>query len=180
MVGSLRVPRHLEALREARRSKENTTMPFIGVKLDAKEATLAPEGKTGEKSKIPGEPMLEVMIVHEGSGPDGENYAPIFHTLMIPTGKTPEKNVEMYKLNIQRFLHMFNIKGDSDGFDTDDFPGATAKDVAVTQEEGDDEVTRNKIKLERLPEGDEPQGGGATRGAARGSAAGGPRGRRRG
>lgn len=162
-------------------------MPFISVKLDAKESVLAPEGKydlriqsctekkTGEKSKIPGEPMLEVMILNETPGPNEENYSPIFHTLMIPSGKTPEKNVEMYKLNIQRFLRMFNIPGSADGFDTDDFAGSTAKDATVTQEEGDDDVTRNKVKLERLPDDEEESS--APRG--RGSAAGGPRGRRR-
>lgn len=137
-------------------------MPFISVKLDAKEAILAPEGnfplriqsckekKTGDKSKIPGEPMLEVMILNEE--PD-MNYAPVFHTLMIPTPKTDEKNVDMYKLNIQRFLSMFNIAGDEGGFDTDDFAGATCNGF-LTQEEGDDKVIRNKLRLDRLD--DEP------------------------
>ena len=110
--------------------------------------------------------MLNVMITNETPGENGETFSPIFHTLMIPTGKTPEKNVEMYKLNIQRFLHMFNIPGDENGFDTDDFAGATAKDVTVTQEEGDDDVVRNKIKLDRLPD-EEPKAA-APRGRRRG------------
>jgi hypothetical protein len=168
-------------------------MPFVNVKLDAKESVLCPDGKydlriqsasekkTGEKSKIPGEPMLEVLILNDTPGPDGETYSPIFHTLMIPTPKTPEKNVQMYKLNIQRFLAMFNIPGDETGFDTDDFAGATAKDATVVQEEGDDDVIRNKLKLDRLPDEASGQGGsGSTRGAARGSASAGTRGRRRG
>lgn len=155
-------------------------MPFINVKLDAREAILAPEGrfplriqsatekKTGASSKIPGEPMLEIMLINES--PDN-NYAPVFHTLMVPTGKTPEKNVDMYKLNIQRFLHQFNIPGDENGFDTDDFVGATAE-CQLTQEEGNDDIVRNKLRLDRLPdEAAAPQGG---------SAAKGPRGRRRG
>lgn len=161
-------------------------MAFIKVALDAKEAVIAPEGpydlriskcdeaKTGPKSKIPGEPMLNVMILNETPGPNGENYAPVFHTLMIPSGKTPEKNVDMYKLNIQRFLRMFNIPGSADGFDTDDFIGATASGATLTQEEGDDEVTRNKLKLERLPDDEEEHVA-----PRQGRAAGGPRGRRR-
>lgn len=163
-------------------------MPFIEVKLDAKESVTAPEGrydlrinavkekKTGEKSKIPGEPMLEVMILNETPGPNGETYAPVFHTLMIPTGKTPERNVDMYKLNIQRFLAQFNIPGDANGFDTDDFIGATAKDAVLTQSDADDNgPARNNLRLERLPDDEEED---AT--PKRGAAAAGPRGRRRG
>lgn len=108
-------------------------MPFIKMALDAKEALIAPEGryplriikvemaKSGDKAKIPGEPMIKIMISNEEPG---ANYAPVFHQLMLITDRTPDDNKQMYKLNIQRFLALFNIKGDGDGFDTDDFVGS--------------------------------------------------------
>lgn len=166
-------------------------MPFVKVKLDAREAITAPEGpydlrvqsvkekKTGPKSKIPGEPMLEVMILNETPGSNGENYAPVFHTIMIPSGNTEEKNVEMYKLNIQRFLAQFNIPGDESGFDTDDFAGATAKGAFLTISENEESgQTRNNLRLDRLSD-EAPTGRGGRQSAKAGSAAEGPRGRRR-
>lgn len=137
-------------------------MPFIKMALDAKEPVIAPEAeydlrifkvedkKTGPNSKTPGEPMLLVMINIEepGAGP----FAPIFHNLMLVTKNTPEKNVELYKLGVQRFLACFNITGDAEGFDTDDFQGSTGR-CLVTQEDGE-QGPRNVLKLPRLD--DEP------------------------
>lgn len=133
-------------------------MAFIKVALDAQEPDVAADGeydlrivkceekKTGEKSKIPGEPYVSVMIVIEEPGVE---YLPIWHTLMIPTKKTAEDNVPRYKLGIQRFLAIFNIAGDADGFDTDDFPGSTGR-CALVQKEGDDGQPRNELRLPRL------------------------------
>lgn len=138
-------------------------MPFIKMALDAKEGVVAPEAeydlrifkveekKTGDKSKIPGEPMLLVMINIEEPG---QSYQPVFHNLMLVTGNTPEQNVNMYKLNVQRFLSCFNIKGDSDGFDTDDFVGSTGR-ALIIQGEDDKGEPRNELKLPRLDESDE-------------------------
>lgn len=131
-------------------------MPFVKVKLDAKEPEVAPEDEyelriikieervSGDKAKIPGEPYVAVMIRIE----DGD-YKPIYHNLMIPTGKTAESNVELYKLNIQRFLNCFGIAGDPDGFDTDDFPGSTGKCYVVQQEDQNGEA-QNVLRLPRL------------------------------
>lgn len=142
-------------------------MPFIQVALDAKEALIAPEGryplriiktemaKTGDKSKIPGEPMIKVMISNEEPG---KNYAPVFHQLMIITPKTPDDNKQMYKLNIQRFLALFNIKGDSTGFDTDDFVGAeTGPEGGLLKQDAeyDPENPKNVLVPDRLDGGDD-------------------------
>lgn len=135
-------------------------MPFIKMALDAKEPVVAPEAeydlrifkveekKTGDKSKVPGEPMLLVMINIEEPG---ESYAPIFHNLMLLTNKTPEEHHQLYKLGVQRFLAAFNISGDDGGFDTDDFVGSTGR-MLVTQGEDNEGNPRNEIKLPRLDE----------------------------
>lgn len=135
-------------------------MPFIKMALDAKEGVVAPEAeydlrifkveekKTGEKSKRPGEPMLLVMLNIEEPG---QNYQPLFHNLMLLSGNTPTEHHQLYKLGVQRFLACFNIKGDSDGFDTDDFVGSTGR-CLVVQSEGENGEPRNELKLPRLDE----------------------------
>lgn len=154
-------------------------MPFIKMALDAKEPVVAPEAeydlrifkveekKTGDKSKIPGEPMLLVMINIEEPG---ESYAPIFHNLMLLTSKTPEEHHSLYKLGVQRFLAAFNISGDDGGFDTDDFVGATGR-MLVTQGEDDKGDPRNEIKLPRLDEEPEEEAEKPARGRRRTAAA---------
>lgn len=97
--------------------------------------------------------MLLVMINIEEPG---QTYQPVFHNLMLVTGNTPEQNVNMYKLNVQRFLATFNIKGDSDGFDTDDFVGSTGR-ALIIQGEDDKGEPRNELKLPRLDESDEAE-----------------------
>ena len=133
-------------------------MAFIKVALDAQEPSVAPDGeydlrvirveekKSGPNAKIPGEPYLSVMIGVEEPGVD---YLPVWHTMMIPTKNTDPDNVPRYKLGIQRFLSCFNIKGDADGFDTDDFPGATGR-ANLVQSEGQDGEPRNELRLPRL------------------------------
>lgn len=142
-------------------------MPFISVKLDARESKTAPEGryplrvikvdekKTGPKSKNPGETYYAVMLTNES--PEG-NYAPVFWNCMLPSSNQEENVQRMRKLEIQRFLHQFNVPGDSDGFDTDDFMGATA-DVLLIVTQDDKGDSRNEIKLDRLdiPDDDEPE-----------------------
>lgn len=139
-------------------------MPFIKMALDAKEPVVAPEAeydlrifkveekKTGDKSKIPGEPMLLVMLNIEEPG---ASYAPIFHNIMLVTSKTPEEHHQLYKLGVQRFLSCFNIAGEADGFDTDDFVGATGR-CLVVQAEGE-QGPRNELRLPRLDEEEEEQ-----------------------
>ncbi len=136
-------------------------MAFVKVALDAQEPSVAPDGeydlrivkcdekKTGPNSKIPGEPMLAVMIVIEEPGAE---YLPIWHNLMIPTKNTAEDNVQRYKLGIQRFLSTFGIAGDADGFDTDDMVGATGRCNVVQTEDERNGEPRNELRLPRLHE----------------------------
>lgn len=138
-------------------------MPFISVKLDAKESKIAPEGryplrvikvdekKTGPKSKNPGETYYAVMIANES--PEG-NFSPVFWNCMLPGPKQEENVQRMRKLEIQRFLQQFNITGDSDGFDTDDFIGASAE-CLLTISEMENGDSRNELKLDRLNDSEE-------------------------
>lgn len=140
-------------------------MPFIQVKLDAKESKTAPEGryplriikvdqkKTGEKSKHPGETYYMLMLSNDQ--PDG-NFSPVFTNLMFPNGEYDENVNNMRKLDIQRLLAQFNIAGSADGFDTDDLLGASAE-CMLTVGEDDKGNKRNEVRLDRLDsdEGDE-------------------------
>jgi len=133
-------------------------MPFINVKLDAKESKVAPEGryplrilkvdekKTGAKSKHPGELYYGLMLVNEE--PDA-SYSPVFQNLMFPQPHYEEGVNNMRKLEIQRLLAQFNIPGDSNGFDTDDLVGATAE-CMLTLGEDDKGNARNELRLDRL------------------------------
>lgn len=133
-------------------------MPFISVKLDAKESKVAPEGrhplriqkweekKTGDKAKNPGETYYMIMITNES--PDGD-YAPVFHNLMLPSPKQDEGIQRMRKLDIQRLLAQFNVPGDANGFDLDDLVGATAEGM-LTLGETDKGEPRNELRLDRL------------------------------
>lgn len=139
-------------------------MPFISVKLDAKESKVAPEGryplrvnkveekKTGAAAKFPGEKYFGIMILNEST--EG-NYMPVFWNLMLPDAtKHDEQTVRLRKLEIQRFLAQFNVPGDANGFDTDDLIGANAEGTLVVNDSEDDKgkarEPRNELKLDRL------------------------------
>lgn len=147
-------------------------MPFIEVKLDAKESKAAPEGryplriikcdeaKTGEKSKNPGERYYKVMIANES--PDAA-YMPIFFNLMLPGANQDEQVQRLRKIEIQRLLHQFNVPGDANGFDTDDLIGASAEGM-VTLGTDDKDQPRNELRLDRLPDDEEHEEEAAPRG----------------
>lgn len=137
----------------------------IPVNLDeVKESRPVPTGKYGltiasvedTKSKA-GAPMLVVSI-----GIDGHADAPnVTHYMTTPQeGGDPKK--EGYKaLMIARFLDAFKIPHDSSGFDTDDFPGATATCSLLLSEPSEDGRVFNRLDLPQLRE--EPSKGGANR-----------------
>lgn len=130
-------------------------MGFIAVQLDnVREPEVVPEGeydlrivkKEDTKSKK-GNPMTVCYIrIEDASTP---NPAIVTHYLTPPTSDTPPDQVQMRSLDIKRFVTLFGIGYDERGFDTDDLVGAVARGTLV-QEEGDDGVIRNRIKLPRL------------------------------
>lgn len=126
-------------------------MAFIKVALDAKEPEAAPEGEydlritkmedglTSQK----GAPMVKTTIRIEGV----DDVQPFNHWIVLPGPKT--ENVQFAKLQVQRFLEVFGIPHEGDGFDTEDLVGAEGRCMLV-QQEGDDGVIRNALRLPRL------------------------------
>jgi len=128
-------------------------MPFIKQALDAKEPESAPEGERDlrivkvddETPTKKGDPMITVTIKIQ----DEENFALFNHWILLVGPKIKKENHEMYKLNIQRFLQVFDIPYEDDGFDSDDLQGATGRCFLV-EDEGDDGIIRNKLRLPKL------------------------------
>lgn len=128
-------------------------MAFIKQTLDAKEPEAAPEGeydlrivKWEEKETKKGSPMIPCTIKIM----DRDVNAPLFtHWVLLIDDKVPVENHDMYKLNLQRFLSAFNVPYEDGGFDTDDLQGAEGH-CFVGQQEGDDGIVRNVLRLPRL------------------------------
>lgn len=138
-------------------------MPFIEAEMDADyEDKPVAEGlydlrivrATDKQSRNSKADMVECII--EIVGANGA--APIFHYLVMPisTKQAKDRGVEpddtdkkRNKMrNLTRFLQLFGIKFEKDGFNTEDLVGADARQVTVTQRipEGWDSPT-NSIKL---------------------------------
>lgn len=129
-------------------------MSFINAQLDqsVKEPEAAPEGeydlriaKTTRKESKSGNMMTEVMITVEGE----QGVAPVYHYLIDVTKDTPAQQADMRRLELKRFMQMFGVKFQPDGYDDEDLQGATGR-CMLTQEEGDDGVVRNRLRLPRL------------------------------
>lgn len=126
-------------------------MPFIKESLDdVQEAQPVPEGeydlrivKAEEKESKKGNEMVQVMIVVEDQ--EYPNAAPINHFLLGWDGVEPDIE-RMRKLEIKRFCACFDVPTD---FEAEDLVGQTGR-CFVTQEEGDDGNTYNRLRLPRL------------------------------
>lgn len=132
-------------------------MSFIRVRLDdsVKEPEVGPEGlydlrivkaEDGESKR--GNPMTTVTIRIEGPG-DCSQYNIFNHWIIYPTDDTPDGQVRMRTLEIKRFLSCFGIPFGPEGFDSEELVGATGRSL-ITQEEGDDGIVRNRLRLPRL------------------------------
>jgi len=108
----------------------------------------ADEGKNKEGTKD----QIKVSL-----GIQGQDKAPnVTHFISLPsTGDDPQKsNFKM--LLLKRFLFAFKIPFDSDGFNVDDFAGATASCDLTLSEPDDSGNIYNRLQLPRLPtEGNE-------------------------
>ena len=129
-------------------------MPFITEALDdVHEPKPAPDGeyelqiiKAEEReSKNTGREMMVVSV--KFVDPDIE--APPFqHYLLKWTDEDDDAQVRMRKLEIKRFCQCFDLPPD---FGEEDLAGATGLSYVV-QEEGDDGVVRNRMRLPKLKE----------------------------
>lgn len=128
---------------------------------EVKESRPVPAGKYGltiasiedTKSKA-GAPMFVISI-----GIDGHDDAPnLTHYMSQPQEGGDPKKEGFKALAMARFLEAFKIPHDSSGFDTDDFPGATATCALSLSEPDDNGNVYNRLDLPRLKE--EPKAGG--------------------
>src|SRR5882672_6517015 len=121
-------------------------MSFIKAAIaDAKESTVVAEGEysltvktASQKKSKAGNEMIACMIVFD----DEPNAAPIFEHLVLPSGGEWD---HLHLLHIRRFLTVFGIPFEENGFDDEDIEGATGK-CLVGQEEGEQGL-RNVLKL---------------------------------
>jgi len=101
----------------------------------------------------------EKSYIRVSAGIDSEPTAPnIAIFVSLPKKDDDEGKVIFKKLLLKRFLTQFKIPTNGDGFDMNDFAGATAN-VQVNMREPDDKgVVYNEIQLDKLS--DEGSGSG--------------------
>ena len=123
---------------------------------DIQEGQIVPEGeydlrivKVQDKESKKGNPITICTIKIEDASTS--NVLPVTYVINHVTEGTPEDQVQMRLLETKRFLTLFGVEFSNDGYDTDDLQGQTAR-CFLAQEEGDDKVMRNKLRLPRLKE----------------------------
>lgn len=133
-------------------SKEQKKMGFISVPLDdVQESLPAPEGeydlkiiKAVEGKSKSGTKMVTITIAFDDS--DAGDAPPFMHWLRDPGDIEDEDQRRMAALEAKRFAQVFDL---SDDWEADDLQGETGT-CFVGQETGDDNVTRNRLRLPRL------------------------------
>lgn len=130
-------------------------MSFIKLDLEGvNESEPVPEGeyelriiKSEDTESKKGNPMTVVTIKIE----DGEfpNPSLVYHYITYPTEDLPDNQKYMRLLDIKRFLTLFEVGFQDGGFDSEDLLGQTAKGMLI-QEEGEDGIIRNRLRLPRL------------------------------
>lgn len=129
-------------------------MPFVPIRLDdVQEGAAVADGEydlqivkaiLGESKK--GNSMvtvtLRVLDVPEANL--------INHWITPPSAGLPEDQVRLRKLDVKRFCSAFGIPHEDGGFDTDDFPGKTARIYLKKEVSEDDGNEYNRLRLPRL------------------------------
>lgn len=127
-------------------------MGFITESLeDVHEPIAAPEGdydvriiKAERKESKKGRDMIALLLKI-----DGYDAQPFNHFLLSWNSMDDDEDqIRMRKLEIKRFVAAFDLPDD---FDAEDCVGQTAS-VYLTQEVGDDDVVRNRMRLPRIKE----------------------------
>jgi len=129
-------------------------MAYVKIDLSkTKEPECAAEGEyslrivkaVDTETKKKGEPMTVLTIRVEDAGP---NVAAFNHYLLYPNGGEYDA---MRSLEIKRLLTIFDVPYDGEGFDSQAMVGQEARCLLV-QEQGDDGIIRNKMRLPRMKE----------------------------
>lgn len=127
-------------------------MPFVSHAMnDVREPEAAPEDqydlrivKAERKTSKKGRDMIVATMVIQDSSVD----APPFQLYLLAPGPDDDDNqVRMRLLEIKRFCSVFDL--DPENFDEQDLVGQTGS-CFVTQETGEDNVVRNRLRLPRL------------------------------
>lgn len=122
-----------------------------------KEQTVAPEGtyslvvrKFEEKTTKKGDPMFVATIGFDGQ----PEFATFREYITLPGKETSEDQAAMRIRNLARFLTVFGVEFDDDGFDTDAVQGAVGEcPVAVEVIEGQNgDFETNRLRLPRVAE----------------------------
>jgi hypothetical protein len=117
---------------------------------DVKEAEVAPEAeydlqilKAEETESKKGTKMAKILIGFESGD---EKYQPFFHYLRDPGDIEDEEQSEMAAIEAKRFAAVFDLDED---WEVGDLKGERGT-CFVAQEVGNDDVTRNRLRLPRL------------------------------
>ena len=98
-----------------------------------------------EKTAKSGAPMIVCSL-----GIEGHTDAPnVTHFISLPDGSDATKD-NFKGLMLKRFLTMFSIPFDEDGFDLDVFSGATARAELTLSEPDDNGNVYNRLQLPKL------------------------------
>ena len=95
-----------------------------------------------EHGRTSGKPNIEVEI----EIPSRSTSKSFTHYLSFPDGED-ERRDETKRALVNAFMLSFSIQYDEDGFDTDLFAGATAQNMPIDLEKGNDGVERNRIEI---------------------------------
>jgi len=135
----MRIPLNLNDVQESR--------PVPNGRYDVVIAS-ADEGKNKDGTKD----QIKVSL-----GIQGHDTAPnVTHFISLPGNGDDSQKTNFKMLLLKRFLHAFHIPYDADGFNVDDFPGASAKCDLTLSEPDDNGNIYNRLQLPRLPtEGNE-------------------------
>lgn len=142
-------------------------MPFINAAVsEAKELTAVPEGKYPlrvDKAEVVevkrdnpdgSKEQVAVQISIMDSAHPNANLVYIY--LGLPHKDDDERKVNSKLLTIRRFCTQFDVPFEDNGFNTDDFPGATCEEGHLIQEPVKDAngnetgEMRNTLRLDRL------------------------------
>jgi len=131
-------------------------MPFVQVENldDDYEDKPVPEGQydlriTSATSKRTSKGDRDMIVVIIGvDDPEFPGAAAVFHNLIMPNAKDEPDTRKLMMKGVARFLNLFDIPFEKDGFNDEDFAGSTAS-CLLKQEEYDGEV-RNVLVLPRV------------------------------
>jgi hypothetical protein len=141
-------------------AKEDVPVPEGEYELEIIQATAKQSKKYAESGKA-GDNMISVAIAIRSD--EYPSAATVFHNIMLVTDPAYEYN-HLWLRDQKRFLTLFAIPHEGNGFDVDDFQGATARCLLkVDQNDRGDDI--NVLALPRVKEEEHEQARGNGRGA---------------